>query len=235
MILAAGLGKRMRPLTDTQPKPLIQAGGKKLIEYHLERLQALGITEVVINIHWQAARIPEALGDGRQWGLSLRYSHEPELLETAGGIVQARPWDEKREPFLLINGDVYFDASLADFISESARVDGERCQALLAMVDNPPEHPCGDFVPGSSRGNFFQLSGVANESLAGLTYGGVSILHPALFDDLALGKAAPLAPLLRSGLADGLIHGWRLPGFWLDVGTPERLALLQRYLDALPH
>lgn len=229
MILAAGLGKRLRPLTDNTPKPLLQAGGKALIEYHLERLSQLGIQEVVINTHWCGAQLPQYLGDGGRWGLQLRFVHEQRLLETAGGILNARPWAED-EVFLLVNGDVYFEDDLQHLIAQVGRMDGQRCQALLAMTANPIEHPQGDFVPADDSA-ISPLQQVATPERAGNTYAGVALLHAHLFEHLEYGAPAPLAPLLREAMAKGALYGWHLPGFWLDVGTPERLATLRQRLE----
>lgn len=229
MILAAGLGKRLRPLTDSKPKPLLQAGGKALIEYHLERLSKLGVQEVVINTHWCGDQLPLYLGDGDRWGLQLRFVHEQRLLETAGGILNARPWAED-EVFLLVNGDVYFEDDLQRLVARAERVDGQRCQALLAMTANPVEHPQGDFVPADDSA-ISLLQAVATPKRAGNTYAGVALLHARLFEHLACGVPAPLAPLLRAAMAKGALYGWYLPGFWLDVGTPERLATLRQRLE----
>lgn len=232
MILAAGLGTRLRPLTDHTPKPLLEVAGKCLIEYHLERLAALNVREVVINTHWLAEQIPAKLGNGEKWGLQLRYSHEQKLLETAGGIAQARPWQSRREPFLLINGDVYFEGNLQPLLRQAERVDGETCQAILAMTPNPPEHPTGDFVPLDARATFSTLRLPATADDIGLTYSGVSLLHPALFNAVEPQTPSPLAPLLRDAMTQQQVQSWQMPGFWLDVGTCERLRQLELRLTA---
>lgn len=230
MILAAGLGKRLRPLTDTTPKPLLRAGSKTLIEYHLERLARLGVREVIVNTHWLGEQVSAALGDGKRWGLSLRYSPETTLLETAGGIRHAQPWQNDDEVFLLVNGDVYFEHDLEDFLTLADHVDGQRCNALLALVPNPEEHPAGDFVAATGRGAVHVIEASATQQRPGQTYAGIALLHAGLFDSVTPSKPAPLAPLLRAALARGTLFGWDLPGFWLDVGTPARLAALRQRL-----
>ena len=214
-VLAAGRGERMRPLTDHTPKPLLPVAGKPLIEWHLERLAAAGFREVVINLGWLGARIPEVLGDGRRWDLRLRYSDEGwPALETGGGLFRALPL-LGAEPFLLVNGDVWCDA---DFAALAAR--GLRAAELahLLLVANPPQHPRGDFALGAD--------GRVTEGEPRLTYSGIGLLHPRLFEGCSDG-AVPLAPLLRSAMAAGAVSGDRHEGRWVDVGTPERLAALE--------
>ena len=214
-VLAAGRGERMRPLTDHTPKPLLPVAGKPLIEWHLERLAAAGFREVVINLGWLGARIPEVLGDGRRWDLRLRYSDEGwPALETGGGLFRALPL-LGAEPFLLVNGDVWCDA---DFAALAAR--GLRAAELahLLLVANPPQHPRGDFALGAD--------GRVTEGEPRLTYSGIGLLHPRLFEGCSDG-AFPLAPLLRSAMAAGAVSGDRHEGRWVDVGTPERLAALE--------
>ncbi|MFT4102550.1 MAG: nucleotidyltransferase family protein, partial [Burkholderiaceae bacterium] len=192
MILAAGRGERMRPLTDACPKPMLVAGGKPLIAWHLERLAAAGFREVVINHAHLGRVIEQGLGDGSRFGLSIRYSAEPEALETAGGIATALPLLGDA-PFLVINGDVFcdFDVGRARGIVEQMRIGG--LQAWCVLVDNPPHNPDGDFaLCGGLLGN-----GGDNR----LTFAGIGVYAPRLFDGLQPGRRAPLAPLLR-GAAD---------------------------------
>jgi MurNAc alpha-1-phosphate uridylyltransferase len=221
MILAAGRGERMRPLTDACPKPLLPAGGKPLIAWHLERLHAAGVDAVVINHAHLGAQIEAALGDGRRFGLQLRYSPEARALETAGGIRQALS-QLGEAPFLVINGDVYCDADLAAFAARGR----ERIQAgglaHLLMVANPDHHPAGDFHLADGR---LDDSGTPRH-----TFSGIGVYAPALFGALVPGVPAPLAPLLRAAMAEGRVSADLHPGYWLDVGTPQRLAELDRHL-----
>ena len=217
MILAAGRGERMRPLTDTTPKPLLRAGGRTLIEYHLENLVRAGITDIVINHAHLGAQIEAALGDGARYGVHIRYSPEPEgALETGGGIYQALP-HLGEGPFLVVNGDVWTDIEYASLPCDFA---GE---AYLVMVDNPEHHPVGDFC--LHDGNV-----TAGEGLR-LTFSGVGLYRAALFAGCAPGKF-PLAPLLRAAMARGEVRGMHYTGRWWDVGTPQRLADLDKMLGA---
>ena len=213
IILAAGRGERMRPLTDRQPKPLLEAGGKPLIEWHLEALAAAGVTNIVVNLSWLGDMIVGALGDGSRWGLEIRYSEEGDpALETGGGIFQALPLLGDA-PFLVINGDVWLDL---DF--ESMPPVGDKMAHLL-MVHNPEHNRSGDFYLSDN-----QLS----ENGAGqrMTYSGVGVYSPELFADCSPGRF-PLAPLLCDAMARDLVSGQKFDGEWLDVGTVERLELLR--------
>ena len=218
MILAAGRGERMRPLTDTTPKPLLEAGGRPLIVWHLQALARAGFNEVVINHAWLGDRIEAALGDGAQYGLRIRYSPEPSgALETAGGILQALPWLGP-DPFLVINGDIWCDYPLERLADRPlASTDS----AHLVMVDNPPWHPGGDFVLEGGR--------LKTEGGPRLTFSGIGVYAPALFADLAPGKR-PLAPLLRAAMAEGRVSGEHYRGQWFDIGTPARLQQLDARL-----
>ena len=212
MILAAGRGERMRPLTDTLPKPLLPVRGKPLIVHHLERLARLGILEVVINLSWLGERIRAALGDGSRWGLRLHFSDEgPEALETAGGIINALPWLGSA-PFLLVNGDVF-----SDFDFASLRLAPEAL-AQLMLVPNPDFHPEGDFV---LDGNV-----VLEQGAPRLTYAGIGLYRPEFFDGCAPGRQK-LLPLLRRAIAARRLHGQLYLGLWSSVDTAERLATLQ--------
>ena len=216
MILAAGRGERMRPLTDHTPKPLLMAGGKPLIVHHLERLSAAGYGRIVINHAHLGDRIEATLGDGSRWGLSIAYSAEGAALETGGGIFRALPL-LGREPFLVINGDVWTDVDFAHLDLPQGDL------AHLVLVDNPPHHPAGDFVLRDGR--------VLADEGPRLTFSGIGVYHPALFAGCA-GGAFPLAPLLRSAMAHDWVSGEHHRGRWLDIGTPARLQALDRILSS---
>jgi len=231
MILAAGLGKRMRPLTERTPKPLLQIAGRYLIDFHLQNIANAGIKEVVINTHWLAEQIPEALGNGEQWRLNLTYSHEPVLLETAGGIIQALPsLSDGQEPFLLVNGDIYTELNLNEWLLQVLALDDALNRsrlACLAMVSNPAHHPEGDFRIDADTGLLQPLS--KNLNLPALTYSGVGIFHPAFFEGLSPGPSQ-LGPLLQAQIRAGCVSGLVMSDYWLDVGTPERYTALQARL-----
>lgn len=230
MILAAGRGERMRPLTDTLPKPLLPAGGAPLIVWHLRRLRAAGICDVVINHAWLGQRIVDALGDGKQWGLRIRYSAEgSQALETAGGIARALPLLGD-EPFLLLNGDVWCDWAPESAQAMAAGLDGASSQAWLLLVDNPRHHPQGDFVLDAANRLSPRLADTTRSQPAALTYAGIGVFHPALFNGLSGQEPAPLAPLLRQAMQHQGILGSHYSGAWTDVGTPERLAELDMTL-----
>ncbi len=214
MILAAGFGQRMRPLTDACPKPLLPVAGKPLIEYHLERLAAAGIRELVINHAWLGEQIEAALGDGHRWGLVVEWSREGEPLNTGGGICRALPLLGDG-PFIVCNGDVWTDYPFASLAERDLGND----LAHLVLVPNPPQHPEGDFL--LERGRVLPRP----VGTTGLTYSGMAVLSPALFAGEAPGNF-PLAPLLRQAMADGKVSGECYQGDWEDVGTPERLARL---------
>ena len=217
MVLAAGRGERMRPLTDSQPKPLLTVGGKRLIEYHLERLAAGGFREVVINTAWLGDLIPAALGTGARYGLAITYSHErPEALETGGGIFQALPLLGSH-PFLLVNGDVWTDIDFGA-LNRAPPVDS---LAHLVLVRNPPQHPRGDFK--LEQGLVSESEGMRH------TYSGVGIYRPEFFAGCTPGKF-PLLPLLRRAIGDGALSGELHEGLWYDIGTTERLAALDAEL-----
>ncbi|MBF0257119.1 MAG: nucleotidyltransferase family protein [Gammaproteobacteria bacterium] len=216
MILAAGRGERMRPLTDHCPKPLLAVAGKPLIVRHIERLAAAGFSELVINHAHLGAQIEQALGDGRTWGVQIRYSAEAPALETGGGIFRALPW-LGTEVFLVINGDVWTDyplSALHSFAPEGL--------AHLVLVDNPSHNPAGDFC--LSQGRVLDRRGAG-----ALTFSGLGLYRPELFAACSDGPF-PLAPLLRQAMAQGQVSGERHAGLWLDIGTPERLQQLQRML-----
>lgn len=222
MILAAGRGERMRPLTDTCPKPLLPVGGKPLIAWHLERLAAAGIRDVVINHAHLGHLIEQALGDGASWGLSIRYSVEPPgALETAGGIAQALPLFGE-EPFLVINGDVFCEWSP---VSVALAADD---LAHLILVPNPSHHPEGDFTLDGARVGAGMTARLP--SLPRFTFSGIGIYRPELFTGITAGTVAKLAPLLREAMTQDRVSGELYSGSWVDVGTPQRLAELDTAL-----
>jgi len=221
MILAAGRGERMRPLTDTCPKPLLQVGGKPLIVWHLERLAEAGFCEVVVNHAHLGALIETALGDGQRWNLRIEYSAEPEgALETAGGIAQAMPMLGEA-PFLVINGDIFCDWNprLALVGLRSGKL------ARLVLVPNPPQHPNGDFT---FNGTAVSAIGTGTSGVPGTryTFSGIGIYRPELFAGIVPGTRAKLAPLLVNAMNRSVVEGELHSGTWIDVGTPERLAVL---------
>ncbi len=215
MLLAAGLGTRMRPLTDHTPKPLLPVAGRPLIEHHLLRLKAAGFTEIIINHAWLGAQIEAALGDGSHLGLSIRYSAEGmPPLETGGGIFRALPLFGD-EPFLVISSDIWIDHPLATLRERAIDL------AHLVLVDNPSHHPHGDFS--------LAADGRVREGGDGarLTYSGLAVLHPRLFQGCEPG-AFPIRPLLVKAMAANAVTGEHHAGQWLDVGTPERLQEAER-------
>ena len=213
MILAAGLGNRMRPLTLYTPKPLLEVGGKPLIVWHIEKLKKIGVTEIVINSAWLADKLISSLGDGSKFGVDIRWTREDEGLETAGGIINALPL-LGTDPFILVNGDVW---TTMDF--EALRhIKLNDDLAHIVLVDNPKQHPEGDFTLWDGRAFTFDQD-VTGENL---TFSGVSVIHPKLFDGLESGKR-PLAPLLKQARHNQRISGEKLKGAWVDVGTHERL------------
>ena len=221
MILAAGRGERMRPLTDTCPKPLLAAGGKPLIAWHIERLRQAGITELVINHAHLGHMIEAALGDGSQFGVHIRYSAEANALETAGGIRQALPLLGEA-PFIVINGDVFCDVDLVQLRHTASQLGTQGDLAHLLMVANPEHHPEGDFALIDGR--------LGAQGPTRLTFSGIGAYHPQLFAELRAGEPAKLAPLLRSAMHDGRVSGELHSGRWVDVGTPARLAELDAAL-----
>lgn len=229
LIFAAGLGERMRPLTDHTPKPLLPVAGKPLIEWHLEKLAAIDVREVVINTSWLADQFPQALGDGSRWGLSLRWSYEGTTpLETGGGMLHALPLLGDA-PFLLVNGDIWTDHDFARLPREPEGL------AHLVMVDRPPQATQGDFALDAD-------GRVRSDGEHRLTYAGLGVFRPQLLDgwrehsrDAGASETPPrfrLAPILRAHMGEGRITGEHHRGRWTDVGTPERLATLDRELTA---
>ncbi|WP_286862533.1 MULTISPECIES: N-acetylmuramate alpha-1-phosphate uridylyltransferase MurU [Acinetobacter] len=216
MILAAGLGNRMRPLTLHTPKPLLEVGDKPLIVWHIEKLAAIGVNEIVINTAWLGEKLVEALDDGSQFGVKILWSHEGEGLETAGGIINALPLLGD-QPFILVNGDVWTTMDFAPLLTVEL---GENL-AHLVLVQNPPQHPQGDFSLAEGKAYTFDQN-VQGENL---TFSGVSLIDPKMFVGLEAGKR-PLAPLLKEVMLANQVAASKLTGNWVDVGTPERLAAL---------
>lgn len=222
MILAAGRGERLRPLTDKVPKPLVQVHGKPLIVYHIEKLATLGITDIVVNYAWLGDKITQYLGDGSRFGVNIKYSPETTALETAGGIKQALPLLGP-EPFLVLNGDIFIDDLPISRlqIQQGAERLLHGKQACLWLVDNPEHHPEGDFALSDS---LLMLDG-SNK----LTFSGMAIYQPRLFDDLPSG-ASPLGPLLKTKIAAKEVTGIHYQQYWCDVGTLARLARVERHV-----
>jgi MurNAc alpha-1-phosphate uridylyltransferase len=217
MILAAGRGERMRPLTDQTPKPLLRVCGKALIEYHIEALLRAGFRDVVVNHAWLGEQIEHVLGDGSRYGLRILYSPEPPgALGTGGGIRQALSC-LGADPFVVVNADIWTDYPFARLPSAM------RGSAHLVLVENPDHHPNGDFALTGSC--------VAPFGACRLTFAGLGVYHPNLFADAPVGPF-PLAPLLRAAAAAGFVTGERYDGVWLDVGTPERLQALEKRVVA---
>lgn len=249
LVLSAGLGERMRPLTDTTPKPLLEAGGKPLIVWHLEKLSACGVRDVVVNISWLAEKFPEALGDGSRWGMRLHYAYEGHTpLETGGGMWNALPLLGDA-PFIAVNGDIWTDF---DFARLPHAPDGD---AHLVLVDNPPQHPHGDFAfasdmartssadstVASGAGRRGRADALRADGMPRLTFAGIGVYRPGLFEGwrATIGDVPgtddspprfPLAPLLRAAMARGAVTGEHYHGHWTDVGTPERLGALDARL-----
>ena len=221
MILAAGRGERMRPLTDRCPKPLLPAGGKPLIGWHLERLARAGFRRVVINHAHLGTQLEAALGSGAQWGLEIAWSPEASALETAGGIAQALALLGDA-PFLVVNGDIWTDFDLARAPALADRLGGDDLDAWCVLVPNPAHHPEGDFALDGMR--------LRNEGAPRWTFAGIGVYHPRLFAGIAHGARAPLGPLLREAARAGKAGGEVHPGRWMDIGTPERLAELDHFL-----
>ena len=216
MILAAGRGERMRPLTDNIPKPLLELGGKSLIEHHLFSLRDAGIREFVINLAYLGDKIVEKLGDGSQYGVQIVYSREEEALETGGGIFKALPLLGD-QAFMVVNGDVWTDYPFQQLL------DTPIDEAHLVLVENPQHHPNGDFHLNNKT--------VESDGQPKYTYSGIGVYHPQFFAGCQAGRF-PLAPLLRSAMARGAVSGELYTGMWSDVGTPQRLNALEEILCA---
>ncbi len=222
MILAAGRGNRMRPLTDLTPKALLGVGGKPLLFRHLEKFAHAGFGTVTINHAYLGEQIEAAVGDGSRWNLEVRYSAEAEALETAGGICNALPLIGRRT-FAVVNADVYCDYDYSGLAAAVERLADSQALAHLVLVDNPPHHPNGDFCleNGLARASGLQM----------LTFSGLGAYRAELFEPLARGTRHALAPLLRNQLSKGKVAGEHYRGLWTDVGTPDRLAQLDARLQ----
>ncbi|QPK61528.1 nucleotidyltransferase family protein [Methylomonas sp. LL1] len=216
MILAAGRGERMRPLTDFTPKPLLKVAGKALIEYSIENLAEAGYRDIVINLAYLGRQIRDHCGDGRRWKVSIQYSDEGEVaLETAGGIAKALPLLGD-EPFLVVNADIIFDYPLADLRDKTIDL------AHLLLIDNPPHHPLGDFC--------LRPNGLLSEQGGTkLTFSGIGVYRPALFKTVSAEQPLKLRPVLEQAMQQGKVSGEKFAGLWVDIGTPQRL----RELDAM--
>ncbi|MFT0533651.1 N-acetylmuramate alpha-1-phosphate uridylyltransferase MurU [Castellaniella hirudinis] len=234
MILAAGRGERMRPLTDHCPKPLLPVGGRPLIAWHLQALARAGFQHILINHAWLGEQIEAALGDGSPWGVHLHYSAEPQALETAGGIARALPFFQN-QPFLVINGDIWCDWDPAQARQWADQL-SPRSQAHLLLVDNPPQHPAGDFTlhPDGRVAADLPPQPAPPPAPSRLTFAGIGLYRPSLFARIAPDLPAPLAPLLRRAMARRAVQGTRHPGRWIDVGTPQRLHALNQALAHQP-
>lgn len=228
MILAAGRGERMRPLTDTIPKPLLRVGNKMLIEYHLENLVLAGFKEIVINHAYLGDKIEEALGDGARYGVTIQYSKETIKLETAGGIANALPYlnaNHCNQPFLVVNGDIYCPIDFSSLIPDLAGLNAQSNDDLahLLLVNNPSHHPEGDFYL-SEQGRIIATGQTK------LTFSGIGIYRPQLFEQVTINCPTRLAPLLHQAVANHQVSGNFFSGEWIDIGTPDRLNALDQQL-----
>jgi MurNAc alpha-1-phosphate uridylyltransferase len=223
MILAAGRGERMRPLTDRAPKALLMAGGRPLVAHLIERLARAGHTELVVNVSHLAGMIERELGDGSRYGARIVYSREAEPLETGGGIAFALPLLGDA-PFLAVNSDIYSDFDFARLTGSAAALARGPGLAHLVLVDNPAHHPRGDFT--------LSAGAVSAEGAGRLTFSGIGVYAPALFAGVARGARCQLVTLLAPAMARGLVTGEHHRGLWMDIGTPLRLEALERALEA---
>ena len=229
MILAAGRGERMRPLTDTIPKPLLRAGSKMLIEYHLENLASAGFKEIVINHAYLGHMIENALGDGTRYGLTIQYSKETIKLETAGGIANALPLlttNSPNSPFLVVNGDIYCSLDFSTLLPDLQRLGSKSNHDLahLILIPNPPHHPEGDFC--LSDQNRIIATGSPKQ-----TFSGIGVYLPLLFKHIPLNCPTRLAPILHQAITDHRVSGRLFSGEWFDIGTPDRLHELDQQLQ----
>lgn len=224
MVLAAGKGERMRPLTLDTPKPLLQVGGKSLLTYHLENLSASGIKDIVINHAWLGEKIESSIGNGESFGVDIVWSPEGEPLETAGGILQALPLleDDTEASFICVNSDIWTDYSLKDL----SAVDGVNTLAWLVLVKNPDHNSQGDFLLEDGR----VKEPTIGQQEGAYTFSGIAVYHPALFEGLSPGKQS-IVPLLKQAMAKGQVGGEYFEGQWFDIGTPERLDALEELLS----
>jgi len=221
MILAAGRGERMRPLTDRVPKPLLSAAGRPLIVHLIEQLARAGFSELVVNVSHLADQIERELGDGSHHGVRIVYSREEQALETGGGIAYALPL-LGNSPFVALNSDIYCDFDCRRLAAAGAALERGELAAHLVLVDNPPHHPAGDFSLAGGK--------VSADGMPRLTFSGIGAYSPALFAGVERGAKCQLAALLRPAMAQGRVAGEQHRGLWMDVGTPQRLADLERIL-----
>ena len=225
MILAAGKGTRLRPLTLETPKPLVEVGGQPLIVWHIKALKAAGITDITINASWLADKLMSTLGDGSQFGVTLHWSlEEDEPLETAGGIFQALQTGKLQDaPFILVNSDVWTTFDFAQLTTYELSADQ---RAHLLLIDNPEHNNGGDFAINN---------GLASEQAIGdddkYTFAGISVVSPRLVDGLAIGQPAALAPLLKQAMLKFQVTAEVMPDNWIDVGTPERLEQINSFIE----
>jgi MurNAc alpha-1-phosphate uridylyltransferase len=234
MLLAAGRGERMRPLTDHTPKPLLEVGGKPLIVWHIERLARAGLNELVINHAHLGEQIVSTLGDGKQLGVSIQYSDEGKALETAGGIAYALHL-LGNAPFAIVNADIYCEYDFAHLSALSVALQHNGDMAHLVLVNNPEQHPQGDFCLNGTRIVVNPpRSSILDPRSSILTFSGIGIYNPALFQHITRGSIAPLAPLLREQIALNKVSGEHFSGRWVDVGTQQRLQQLDNALRT-PH
>ncbi|WP_193786133.1 N-acetylmuramate alpha-1-phosphate uridylyltransferase MurU [Congregibacter litoralis] len=224
MLLAAGKGERMRPLTLETPKPLITVAGKPLIDYHIEKLVAAGVAKLVINVSWLGQQIEDHCGDGRRWGCAIYYSREDTPLETAGGIIQALPLLGE-QPFLLVNADIWTDFAFEALLKLSI----EKSSAQLVLVDNPQHNTAGDFTLQGDTVERVARGAPGDSREETLTYAGIGLYDPLFFHGCTPGKR-PLLPLLERAIAENRLFGKHYPGHWTDVGTPERRSALEQHL-----
>ncbi|MGI0118405.1 N-acetylmuramate alpha-1-phosphate uridylyltransferase MurU [Zooshikella sp. RANM57] len=225
MLLAAGEGQRMRPLTLITPKPLLPVNGQPLVTYSLQRLAQSGITDVIMNTSHLAEKVEQTLGDGQQFGVHIQYSREQQKLETGGGIFKALPL-LGQDPFLVVNGDVWCNYPFAVLEKQKQQLQDEHKLAHLVLVPNSPHHPEGDFYLVDE--GHIALSGSAEQRF---TYSGISVLHPDIFAGCKPGVFS-LTPLLRDAIRQGKVTGELYLGEWLDIGTPDRLQQLCCHLQA---
>ncbi len=223
MILAAGRGERMRPLTDRVPKPLIEAAGRPLIVHLIERLARAGFTDLVVNVSHLAGMVERGLGDGSRYGVHIAYSREEQALETGGGIAYALPL-LGNEPFVAINSDIYCDFDFARLSSVAAALGSGTACAHLVLVDNPPHHPEGDFSLSGGK--------VSETGPRRLTFSGIGVYAPTLFAGVTRGAKCQLVALLKPAMAQGVVSGEHHAGLWMDIGTPQRLTALERVLES---
>lgn len=234
MILAAGRGERLRPLTDTCPKPLISVSGKPLIVYTIEKLKESGFTNLIINTAWLGEQIAERLGNGDAFGVSIRYSHEKlrfgSNLETAGGI-RGMLFPDVTDPFLVVNGDVICDFDFKNAFSMADELRKSHDLANLVLINNPSHHPNGDFILSNTR--ITNVAESVSSPFSTLTFSGIGVYAPSLFSDIALGTRVKLLDVLKPAIKANQVAGVHHSGFWLDVGTPERLQQAAHYFGEI--